>query len=219
MTIRPPSAVRAQTPRCARSSLAASRTLIGHDLHAQRRRHGLDYRELPDPGGDGGVPKDRRARHARRDLLEQLQPFAAELYSNCMKPVALPPGRARLSTKPAPTGSGTMMNTIGMVRVACSNGVTTGAAGGQDDVRRERDQFGRIFANASASPPLQRVSIRTLRPSVQPNCCNPCTNAAKRACAVRDRRASAHEHADRAARAPCARAASGQPPPHHREAG
>src|SRR5262245_47956674 len=33
------------------------------------------------------------------------------LYSNAMKPVALPPGRARLSTKPAPTGSGTSANT------------------------------------------------------------------------------------------------------------
>ena len=37
-----------------------------------------------------------------------------------VKPVALPPGRARLSTKPAPTGSTTLVNTIGTVRVACS---------------------------------------------------------------------------------------------------
>ena len=48
--------------------------------------------------------------------------FPLKLYSNCMKPVALPPGRARLSTKPAPTGSATIANTIGTVRVACSNG-------------------------------------------------------------------------------------------------
>ena len=45
-------------------------------------------------------------------------------YSNCVNPVALPPGRARLSTKPAPTGSMTLANTIGTVRVACSNGAT-----------------------------------------------------------------------------------------------
>jgi hypothetical protein len=31
----------------------------------------LDYGELADPGGYGGIPKDRRSRHARRDLLEQ----------------------------------------------------------------------------------------------------------------------------------------------------
>src|SRR5262245_63102366 len=30
---------------------------------------------------------------------------------------------------------------------------------------------------ASAPPPAQRISIRMLRPSVQPNCCNPPTNA------------------------------------------
>ena len=64
-----------------------------------------------------------------------------------MKPVALPPGRARLSTKPAPTGSATTANTIGTVRVACSNGATVAVPCGQDDVRRERDQFRRVFAN------------------------------------------------------------------------
>ena len=31
--------------------------------------------------------------------------FALKLYSNAIKPIALPPGRAKLSTKPAPTGS------------------------------------------------------------------------------------------------------------------
>ena len=39
-----------------------------------------------------------------------------------VKPVALAPGRARLSTNPAPTGSGTFVNTIGTKRVACNNG-------------------------------------------------------------------------------------------------
>ena len=34
--------------------------------------------ELPGPGGDGGIPKHRPSRHARRDLLEQLQPFSAD---------------------------------------------------------------------------------------------------------------------------------------------
>ena len=34
-----------------------------------------------------------------------------------MKPVALPPGCARLSTKPEPTGSGTIVNTTGTIRI------------------------------------------------------------------------------------------------------
>src|SRR6185369_6477785 len=47
--------------------------------------------------------------------------FPLKLYSNCIKPVALPPGCDRLSTKPEPTGSGTFANTIGTVRLAWSN--------------------------------------------------------------------------------------------------
>src|SRR5262249_52986439 len=37
--------------------------------------------------------------------------------STLMNPVTLPPGRARLATKPSPTGSPTSANTIGIVRV------------------------------------------------------------------------------------------------------
>src|SRR5262249_25752905 len=43
--------------------------------------------------------------------------FALMAYSKTEKPVALPPGRPRLSTIPAPTGSATCRNTIGSVRV------------------------------------------------------------------------------------------------------
>jgi hypothetical protein len=50
--------------------------------------------------------------------------FPLRLNSKVRKPVALPPGRARLSTKPEPTGSGTSANTIGTLRVACNNGAT-----------------------------------------------------------------------------------------------
>src|SRR5262249_11801437 len=41
-----------------------------------------------------------------------------KLLSNCMKPDAFPPGRDRLSTKPEPTGSGTIAKMIGTVRVS-----------------------------------------------------------------------------------------------------
>jgi len=40
-----------------------------------------------------------------------------------MKPVMLPPGRAKLSTMPAPTGSATCANTIGTVCVSCLTAV------------------------------------------------------------------------------------------------
>ena len=56
--------------------------------------------------------------------LEQLQPFAAQAVFEQVKPVTLPPGRARLATRPAPTGSATCANTIGTVRVACCSGAS-----------------------------------------------------------------------------------------------
>src|SRR6516225_8826049 len=39
------------------------------------------------------------------DCLISSSHFPLKLYSNCIKPVALPPGRERRWTKPAPTGS------------------------------------------------------------------------------------------------------------------
>jgi hypothetical protein len=98
-----------------------------------------------------------------------------------MKPVALPPGRDRLPTKPPPTGSLAIGNTIGTVRVACSNGLTL-------EVPWARMTSGTSAANSaaylrasSALPPDQRVSICTLRPMVQPNSANSCRNAPTRA--------------------------------------
>ena len=69
-------------------------------------------------------------------------------YSTFMNPVVLPPGRAKLSTKPAPTGSVTIANTIGTVRVACCIGPTVGPPAAKMTSGRERDQFRRVFANA-----------------------------------------------------------------------
>ena len=102
------------------------------------------------------------------------------LYSNKVNPVALPPGRARLSTKPAPTGSTACANTIGTVRVAACNAATVGL-----DVARRTSGESAISSAAylryrSASPEAQRMSICRFRPLAQPNCCNPCRNPAMR---------------------------------------
>jgi hypothetical protein len=47
-------------------------------LHADRRGPRLDCAELASPRGDGGIAEDRRACHARCELLEQFQPFPAQ---------------------------------------------------------------------------------------------------------------------------------------------
>ena len=65
--------------------------------------------------------------------------FPLKPYSIVVNPVALPPGRAKLATKPALTGSITCTNTIGMVRVIRCKG-SYAAAGGA-----------RIMSGASAT--------------------------------------------------------------------
>src|SRR6516164_1737347 len=86
------------------------------------------------------------------------------------KPVALPPGRGKLATKPLPIGSATIPKMIGMVRVSCSSAAVAG-------VLCERMRSGcnatssfayRCIDSGSAGV-AQRVSIRKLRPSNQPN--------------------------------------------------
>ena len=56
-----------------------------------------------------------RNRSTRRALITT----AASEYSNSVNPVMLPPGRARLSTKPAPTGSATSTNIVGVAENIC----------------------------------------------------------------------------------------------------
>ena len=107
--------------------------------------------------------------------------FALMPYLNSIKPVALPPGRGRVATKPAPTGSGVCVKTTGTVRVACSNGPTTVPPEARMTSGASATNSAAYLRVSTSLPPDQRASIRTLQPSVQPNCCSPCTNAARRA--------------------------------------
>src|SRR5262249_14847537 len=88
-------------------------------------------------------------------------------YSVKLNPVALPPGRARLSTKPPPTGSPTFTNTIGTARVASSKGDKLGLP-----VARMTSGASAIssaaYLRTSSVLVGQRVSMRTLWPSIQP---------------------------------------------------
>src|SRR5262245_9659556 len=86
-----------------------------------------------------------------------------------MNPVALPPGRAKLSTKPAPTGSAVTGNTIGTVRVAWSSGgmvaspvarMTSGASAANSVA---------CLRISAALAVAQRMSICMLRPMAQPS--------------------------------------------------
>ena len=54
--------------------------------------------------------------------------FPVREYSKMTKPVALPPGRDKLATKPEPIGSTTPTNTIGTSRLTCCKAVTARVA-------------------------------------------------------------------------------------------
>ena len=107
--------------------------------------------------------------------------FALIPYSYRTKPVALPPGRAKLSTKPAPTGSTIFTNTIGTVRVSCCNDIIAGLPLARITSGASATNSAAYLRKRSASAAAQRVSICTLRPIVQPDSCSPCANAVTRA--------------------------------------
>src|SRR5262249_36160914 len=129
-------------------------------------------------------------------------------YSVKLNPVALPPGRAKLSTKPPPTGSPTFTNTIGTARVASSKGGKLGLP-----VARMTSGASAIssaaYLRTSSVLVGQRVSMRTLWPSIQPNFSSPPRNAAMRALPSASSAAVLISTPMRRIRSFCARAASG----------
>ena len=93
------------------------------------------------------------------------------------KPVTLPPGRARLATRPVPSGSCASAKTIGMTDVACFAARTA-----LPDVTMtstfKRTNSAAISANRSLRPSAQRYSIAMVRPSIQPSSRSRSTKAA-----------------------------------------
>src|SRR5262249_1943950 len=116
-----------------------------------------------------------------------------------------------------PTGSGTIANTIGMVRVACSNGPTAALPDAKIRSGVSATNSAAFLRLSSRLPVDQRASTLRLRPSIQPNCCNPSLSAARLAFAL----GSSAENGQstpirRTGSGCCARAVSGHaitPPP------
>src|SRR5262245_46966812 len=83
------------------------------EFYAKCRCRRLDSNKLADATGIGRFAENRRSRHLRRDFSQQLQPFGPDDVFKRSQPGRIAPGRAKLSTKPAPTGSATSKNRIG----------------------------------------------------------------------------------------------------------
>jgi hypothetical protein len=97
-----------------------------------------------------------------------------------MKPVALPPGRAKLSTRPAPTGSAAIANTIGTVRVACSSGAAAALPFCEDDVRCEGCQFPSVsvkLRSVGCGPPRVEAHIAADIPAQERQRLHECSEA------------------------------------------
>jgi hypothetical protein len=96
-------------------------------------------------------------------------------------PVALPPGRLRLTTRPAATGSPGQVNTIGMVAVAALAASVAGwLETATTTATRRRTRSAVNSGNRSFCPPAQRYSIVTFRPSTKPAWLRPVRNPARR---------------------------------------
>src|SRR5262245_61966110 len=122
--------------------------------------------------------------------------FPYMLNSRVEKPVALPPGRARLSTKP-------LTHRVDRRHEHDRHGAACLLQGGhdrarrrQDEVRRERDQFCRVFAKAvdiARTPAIVDANIAADAPAAF---LQPLRERGDLGERIRIVRAPAHEHAD-----------------------
>src|SRR5262249_19261587 len=82
-----------------------------------RRRFHVSRRGLR-VGRMGRIDQHGNAGGSRHQLMHESQPLCHSSRLKKLIPVRLPPGRARLATRPSLTGSSPTLNTMGMVVVA-----------------------------------------------------------------------------------------------------
>jgi hypothetical protein len=80
----------------------------------------------------------------------------------------LPPGRARLATRPLPTGSATDVITTGMTDVACCAARAPRGSRRDDDIDFDPDEFDRDLSDpvvATFRPPVLNRDVAALGPA------------------------------------------------------
>ena len=128
-------------------------------------------------------PGDRRSPTRASLGTASLSISSLLVFSSVAKlesPVTLPPGRARLATKPAPTGSAAFAITMGMVVVAffAANAGRVPETTIRSTLRRTRSaaSSGRRSGFCSAN----RYSMVIFFPSIHPSLLSSCRNASTR---------------------------------------
>jgi hypothetical protein len=163
--------------RLGRSTSGASRTFIG--LNSTLKDGATPCIAANSPRLAGLTASRRTAARVTRGSisLSNCSHFALMPYSNDVKPVVLPPGRARLATKPAPTGSTMPTNTIGTVRLTCCSAATFWLPETTTRSGASATSSCACLRTRSLSPaPPKRWSNWMLCPSLQPSCCSACRN-------------------------------------------
>src|SRR5215470_19171541 len=127
-----------------------------------------DGGELTDSQGQGGIAKDRDPRHVRRDLLEQFQPFPAQtiFLSGKTRGVAPRPRQARDVTGTDGVGDRSKHDRQSAGGLLYRR--EAWAVGSEDNVRRERNQIGRISAiafNFACHPAIIDLHVLANRPT------------------------------------------------------
>ena len=123
------------------------------------------------------IANRRRAGTTSRKSWSRL-PARSVCWSD--RPVTLPPGRAKLATRPVPTGSPAPATTIGMTDVACFAARTFTVPPVTMTSTFCRTNSATISVARSLRPSADRTSIATVRPSIQPSSRSRCTKAALR---------------------------------------
>src|SRR5262249_39337110 len=115
-------------------------------------------------GNNGIVRVDEHAKAccSRQQLVEQPEPLVPIPTPKSLIPVALPPGRLRLATRPIFTGSAPMTKTMGIVSVAAlAASVAAVLPGVTMAVTRRRTSSAARAGRRSFWPSAQRYSIAT----------------------------------------------------------
>src|SRR6516225_3199523 len=130
------------------------------DVHVERRCDGGNGSKLACPRALRSVPKDRHPRHIWRRLFKQFEPFGGHAVFGTHET-----GDVAARPRQAVDEAGADR----MVRVACSNGPTVEAPWARMTSGASVANSAACLRISTALAVAQRVSMRTLRPMVQPN--------------------------------------------------
>ena len=120
------------------------------DFEAERAGRCLNLAHLQHGAGIANIGHDRQPAKTGNNLAQKFEALAGRSVCWIDRPVTLPPGRARLATRPVPTGSPASAKTIGMTDVACFAARTAGARR-DNDIDLQPDELGRDLGEALAA--------------------------------------------------------------------